>query len=355
MNFTLVSITSLLVSILHLVKNVFSLYERNGIPLCYSEFYEDKECLVGIDFGKGVNLYCPTDTLDNENNGVARFDNLDINNLNKCFNQMKKGTNNEDRNDLKSIQTLVPDILINKSNKGSTYNMYIPHTIQETFIASCYCIDRGRQKAHKMNIQFSKNSKNQVKGCNFYFSENERKKYNSNSLEKNVNLKYENNCDINGEAEDIISFKCTAIDQNNNVIVLPSLCFHTVLTDNNEETQIEGLVNGVKVIPKPFFYHNDIITKNFLSYIFLPSRIQDNTKVKCVCTIADQVSANVYAGTLSLSLIKNFNLYPINSANNETTNEKILTDHRNNQAQKGSSKIGQYSSFLFFILVLASI
>ncbi|SBS95418.1 6-cysteine protein, putative [Plasmodium ovale] len=334
-------------------KYAYCLFE-GGSSLCTSEFDEDRDCYVDTNFGKAVTIFCPTD-LRNNNDDPMRINNMDINNINTCFNKMKKNEEG-DVNPPQSLLTLIPDLIIHTDRKRSSHYFFVPHNVHETFSVSCFCIDRERQKVHKLNIQFKKYTNKDVKGCNFYYADEKAQENAKNALEKNVNLKYDKNCDIDGNANDIVYFKCSSRDSNNsNVIVSPLLCFHTVFNEKYEEVQIKGMVNGARVIPETFFYYKDKAKNHtLLSYLLLPTSIQETAKVRCTCTITNPAEANFYTGTLSLNLEKNDSLYPNVNIYGRGINEGNLSDGKEESEVKESSSLLDHVCslliiFLFFL------
>ncbi|CRG98117.1 6-cysteine protein, putative [Plasmodium gallinaceum] len=333
-----------IIIVLEFKKNVFCLMEKDDLILCISEYNNEKECNITTEFGKQVNLYCPTDFL--KNNESIYFNKIKISNDNICFNNIM--VNNDKK--LKKLEELLPDIILYEGNSLHLYSFFIPHNTYENIIFSCYCIDKDKKKAFKLNVKISKNTK-KVKSCNFYYSENIRK--NENPSEKNLYIKHNNNCTIDGNANDTIFFQCSS-NANSNFIISPLFCFHMVLDENNEETNIFGLINGAKVIPESFFYYNDNKKKKLSSYLLLPSSIQETLIIKCSCIIIDFSSSDFYSGTLFLNLEKNSSLFAYNIYNKGKTEEKInkkIPNRNNISDENEGNSILEHYSFLLTVLI----
>ncbi|CRG98533.1 6-cysteine protein, putative [Plasmodium relictum] len=333
-----------LIIVLEFKKNVFCFMEKGDLTLCVSEYINEKKCNINIEFGKRINFYCPTDVLKyNEN---VYFNNFKINNDNVCFNNVMVDS---DKKKAKKLEELLPNIVSYEGSSLHLYSFYMLHNIYEDIIFSCYCVDRDKKKVFKLDIKVSKNTKD-VKSCNFYYSENIKK--NENSSEVNLYLKDNSSCTINARANDIIFFQCSS-DENSNFIISPLFCFHIVLNENNEETNIYGLINGVKVIPESFFYYNNN-RKKLLSYLLLPSFIQETSIIKCSCTIVNYYSSNFYSGTLFLNLEKNSSLFTYSiynkGKNEKEITKKVLNNNNVSDEDEGSAAL-EYFSILFIILI----
>ncbi|GAW79225.1 hypothetical protein, conserved [Plasmodium gonderi] len=330
------------------------------VPLCISEFNQDKECNISTEFGKGIKIYCPFDSVPN-NNGVIRMNGQLVNNDNTCFNRMKSN-DGPNMNVTKELTEFVSDLIIYTNRRENTHYVYAPHTVTNGISLSCNCIDRGKQKAYKLNIQINAHKKKEkkIKGCNFYYSDDNNEE-NENELEKNINLKYKKDCFLDVHANDVIYLKSKVHNMYSNLIINPFHCFHEVLNEENKQEQISGLLNGARVIPGLNTYINDPMLPKFLSYLFVPDEINESIKVICNCSIKDNALDETYVGTVYLNFKKSEKLYPVNDENYGRKNnngdhdeegrgkQNLIRDDRKG-ANKSSSMLRQLSLLLILLM-----
>ncbi|GAB64710.1 Pf52-like protein, partial [Plasmodium cynomolgi strain B] len=195
----------------------------------------------------------------------------------------------------------------------------------------------SKQKAYMLNLQIAKNEKINVKGCNFYYADEEGEQ-NENSLEKSVNVKYKNVCSVDVHANDVVSLRCRVHNRYSNVVVNPALCFHVVLNDNNKEVQISGVFNGAKVIPRLATYVHDPMMPKFLSYLVVPPQINETLKVHCSCSITDNVEDISYTGTISLNFIKTDKLHPVMEENDAEYSNRWKNRINGNEGEDGGNR-----------------
>ncbi|CAA9986454.1 Pf52-like protein, putative [Plasmodium knowlesi strain H] len=302
------SLFAILVFLFEMKRNVLCAHDED-VTLCLSEFNQDKECNVRAEFGKEIQVYCPIDAEQTRNGGVVRMNGHEVNNDNTCFSKMKSN-DTSNRNVIKKFEDYVQNLIMHTNDSDSTHYLYVPHTMTTALFLSCNCIDKSKQKAYKLNIQIAKNEKKNIKGCNFYYSEEEGQQK-ENSIEKNINVKYKKVCSVDVHANDVVSFRCRIHNRYSSVFVNPPLCFHDVSNENNEILQISGLLNEAKVIPRLTTYVHDPMMAKFLSYLVSPPHVNESLRVECTCTITDNVLDTSYVGTISLNFIKTDKLHPV--------------------------------------------
>ncbi|VWU51595.1 Sexual stage antigen s48/45 domain containing protein, putative [Hepatocystis sp. ex Piliocolobus tephrosceles] len=367
-----------IIIILNITSNC---YAKLKVSACRNEFESNNDCYVDLIFGEESNIYCPNYTIiDSDNNNSDNdvfYKNSPIYQPNTCFNQMIKKDakrNNKEKN----ITDLIPDLMIFQDKRDLVQYFYlphyVPHHIPHNSVFSCYCIDTIQKKAYKLNIKIDKsNNGKKIKTCNFYYSDEEKTDEKINSFFGNsINLKYNKNCNIDGEENDVIAFKCAhkqKMDDISNKIggtgnsgymsvinVAPLACFHVVIDEEkNSPVLVEGLINGAHVLPDQYFYYKEHKFLNtFLTYLLLPREIKETKKIKCTCTIAEQISATSYTGTLSLQVTKNnafcatidLHYYLFNE--NEISNN----DEKKKEEVKSSAYFKDYTIFMVFYFIL---
>ncbi|EUD64831.1 hypothetical protein C922_04778 [Plasmodium inui San Antonio 1] len=335
-------------------RDVLCSQNKKEVTLCVSEFNQDKECNVTAEFGKEIKVYCPIYSEQNNNGEVVRLNGHEIDNSNTCFDKMKSN-DASNRNVIKRLEEYVQNLIIQTNDKDNTHYFYVPHTMTTGLSLSCNCIDRSKNKAYMLNLQIAKNDKKNVKGCNFYYAD-EKGEQKEHSIEKNVNIKYKKVCTVDVHTNDVVSFRCQAHNRYSNVIVNPSLCFNEVSNENNQKVQISGVLSGAKVIPRLSTYVHDSMRPRFLSYLVAPPQINEALKVKCSCSITDNVLDISYIGTLWLNFIKTDKLHPVKEEadaenknpwrNSINESEAENGENRNNLAPREDEKDAMSSSVL---------
>ncbi|KMZ82602.1 hypothetical protein PVIIG_02392 [Plasmodium vivax India VII] len=326
---------AILAFLLEVKKNVSYAQNENEVTLCLSEFNQDKECNVSAEFGKEMKVYCPIDSEQNNNGGVVRMNGREVNNDNDCFSKMKSN-DAANRNVTKKFAEYVENLILHTNARDNTHYFYVPHTVTAGVLLSCNCIDRPRQKAYKLNIQIAKNENKNVKGCNFYYAD-ENGEQNEHSVEQNVNVKKKKVCNVDVQANDVVSFRCRVHNRYSNVLVNPPLCFHEVSNEDNQKTQLSGVLNGVKVIPRIATYVPDPMMPRFLSYLVAPPQINESLKVKCSCSITDNVLDISYIGTISLNFIKTDKLHPVKEEDDAEKKNKWKNSINEGEVQDGGN------------------